>query len=125
MVKRGFNRAERVADLIRQTIAETLLREMRDERFRLITITGVELSRDLAYAKVFVSVLSDDKDEIKKTIDDLNKIRKLIRHHVAQKVELRIVPELKFTFDESVARGYKINCLLNEAEKKASKNNDN
>ena len=113
-MKRKTNRQDRIADLIQQSLAESLLRRVSDERFKLVTVTGVSISKDLSYAKVFVSVLVPD-EEIKSVVKALNNAAKLLRHYLAQDIQLRIVPELKFTYDESIARGTRISSLINNA----------
>lgn len=120
-MKRGFNRAQRVGDLIQKSLAQILLTSMPDERFHLVTVTGVTLSRDLSYAKVYVSVLLEDKDEILKTMKALNRAAKHIRYQLAKDVILRIVPELKFIYDESTFRGFEISRLLDSALDKNNK----
>lgn len=121
-MKRGYNRTERVADLIQKTLAQMLLQDMGDDRFRLVTVTSVVVSRDLSYAKIFVSMLIDEPDKIKEMIDELNQSAKSLRFNLAKAVKLRIVPELKFVYDESTAYGFKINTLLNAATKKSDEN---
>jgi ribosome-binding factor A len=113
-MKRGYDRTQRVADLIQKALASMLLQEMNDDRFRLVTITGVTVSRDLSYAKVYVSVLVDEPDQIKAMIHDLNAAAKPLRFHLAKAVKLRIAPELKFVYDESTAYGFKIKTLLDK-----------
>ena len=118
-MKRGYDRAARVADLIQKTLAQILLQDMSDDRFRLVTITSVTMSRDLSYAKVYVTVLDDDKEKIKAILADLNRQAKPLRFQLAKAVKLRIAPEIKFVYDESTAYGFKINTLLDEAIKKS------
>lgn len=113
-MKRRVNRGERIADLIQQSLAETLLKRVSDKRFQCVTITGVTIAKDLSFAKVFVSVLAEESD-IKPIILALNNAAKLLRHHLAQDIQLRIVPELRFTYDESIARGSRISSLINDA----------
>lgn len=120
-MKRGFERSKRVADLIQKTLAQILLQDMNDNRFNLVTITGVEVSRDLSYAKVYVSVLVDDNEKIKQTVDALNRSAKGLRYQLAKAVELRIAPELKFVYDESTAHGFHISSLIDSAVKKSEK----
>lgn len=119
--RRGYDRTERVADLLQKSIAMILLNDSTDDRFRLVTITSVEVSRDLSYAKIFVTVLMDDEDKIKQTIDALNRSAKSIRYSLAREVKLRIMPELKFAFDESTAHGFRISMLIDSAVKKSGK----
>ena len=116
-MKRGFDRAQRVADLIQKTLAQMLLEDMSDDRFRLVTITGVNVSRDLSYAKIYVSVLLDEDDKIKQTVEALNRNAKALRYHLAHQVDLRIAPELKFVYDESTAHGFRISSLIDKVTK--------
>ena len=120
-MKQGFDRTQRVADLIQRTLASMLLQEMSDERFRLVTVTSVTISRDLSYAKVYVSVLTDEEAVIKQTLTALNRAAKSLRYNLAHAVDLRIVPELKFVYDDSTARGSRISALIDSAVKQSSK----
>lgn len=119
--KRGYDRKARVADLIQKALAKIMLEELADSKFRLVTITDVSMSRDLSYAKIFVGVLKDDPAEIKEIISELNNHAKSIRYSLAKAVKLRIVPEIKFYYDESAAHGYKISDLIHSAMKKTEK----
>ena len=117
-MRRNFDRTQRLADLIKKALATILLEEMSDERFRLVTVTGAVVSRDLAYAKIYVTVLMDEEEKIKQVIDALNRAAKSIRYSLAHAVKLRVVPELKFVFDESTAHGFKISGLIDSVTKK-------
>lgn len=119
--KRGFDRTRRIADLLQKALATILLQGLDDSRFRLVTVTGVTVSRDLSYAKVHVSMLIDEPTEIKETIKALNNSTKMIRYQLARAVELRIIPELKFEYDESTAHGFKVTNAINAAMKKEKK----
>lgn len=123
-MKRGYERTQRIADLIQKSLAQILLEEMTDDSFRLVTITGVNVSRDLSYAKVFVSVLKDDPEQVKQMVDLLNDSSKAIRYSLARAVNLRVVPQLKFVYDESTVRGYRISKLINSAMSKTDKKPD-
>jgi ribosome-binding factor A len=116
-MKRGFERTQRVADLIQKSLAQMLLQDL-DERFHLVTVTGVQVTRDLAYAKVYVSVLLEEEKQIKEIIKALNREAKSFRYDLAHTVDLRTVPELKFLYDESTARGFRISTLIDSALKK-------
>lgn len=114
MKRRGYDRTQRVADLIQKALASILLQDMNDDRFRLVTVTSVTVSRDLSYAKVFISVLIDDAEQIKEIVEALNREVKPLRYQLAKAVKLRIAPELKFVYDESTAYGFRIRTLLNK-----------
>lgn len=120
-MKRGFERTQRVADLIQKSLAQMLLQDMSDDRFRLVTVTSVTVSRDLSYAKVYVSVLMDEKDKIKQTVEALNRAAKSLRYNLAREIDLRVMPELKFVYDESTAHGFRISTLIDSAVKKSEK----
>lgn len=120
-MKRGYDRTRRVADLLQRTLAEMLLQNMSDDRFRMVTVTGVTISKDLSYAKIYVSMLFDDKEQIKQTVAALNRSAKGLRYELAKAVDLRIVPELRFHYDESTAHGFRISDLIDEAVKKEKK----
>jgi ribosome-binding factor A len=119
--KRGFDRTQRVADLLQKALAQILLQDMTDDRFRLVTITSVTVSRDLSYAKVYVSVLMDEAEKIKQTVASLNRAAKPLRYNLAREVDLRVIPELKFVYDESTAHGFRLSMLIDSAVKKADK----
>jgi ribosome-binding factor A len=110
------NRMERIANLVQETLAGILLTESEDSRFLMVTITSVGLARDMSTAKVFVSIL--DENKVEETIAALNKASKYLRFALAKsKIEMRVIPELKFVYDDSTARGNRISSLLNTALK--------
>lgn len=112
---KGYSRLSRVSDLIQTTLAEILRRETEELHVGMITITDVKMSPDLSFAKVYVSVLEDEK--AKETIDTLNESTKAIRYQLAHAVKLRITPDLKFYYDDSTLRGNRISSLINKALK--------
>jgi ribosome-binding factor A len=120
-MKRRFDRTARVGDLIQKALASMLLEDMSDDRFKLVTITSVTVSRDLSYAKVYVSVLLDEEDKIKEILQSLNRAAKGLRFHLAKEVDLRIMPELKFVFDDATAHGFRISNLIDSAMKNNKK----
>ena len=123
-MRRGFNRTERIADLIQKALARILLEEMDDTRFRFVTITAVNVSKDISYAKVYVTLLLEDLEKIKLIIQALNRAANKMRYHLAQDVDLRIVPELKFVYDESTTQGFTISQLINAAAKQSGIDED-
>jgi ribosome-binding factor A len=117
-MKRGYDRTRRVADLIQKTLAQMLVEDMGGDEFNLVTITGANVSRDLSYAKIYVSVLTDKEETIKQTVAALNRNAKNFRYELAQAVKLRIAPELKFVYDEATAHGFHISGLIDKAVKR-------
>ena|SRR3990167_1101684 len=117
-------RTDRVSSQIQEILAP-LLREVRkNKKAPLATITEVKISKDLSAASVYVTVLSDDQRVIKETIAHLNHQTKTLRFLLAQNIKLRIVPTLRFYFDESTLVGFRIAHLLDKAEKDAAKAED-
>lgn len=122
MKKKGYSRIQRIGDLIQTALAEILQREAENMDFGIVTVTGVSVSQDLSYAKVFVSVLDDAK--AKETIQKLNEGTKNLRYELAHAVKLRITPELKFVYDDSSVRGTRISSLINNALKEPKSNDE-
>lgn len=108
-------RSDRVAGLLRRELAELLRREVESGLPSLISLTDVEVSRDLAHARVWISVLEIDKaPEVMRILAEASPE---IRHQLAGRVRLRIVPELKFLHDTASESGQRIEALLAAARK--------
>lgn len=122
--RRGYDRGQRVSDLIQQALAQIVLHSVDDSRFRFVTITGVVMSKDLSYAKIYVSILQDDSEQIKQIVLSLNRHAKGLRYELAQAVKLRIAPELRFAYDESTAKGFKVSMLIEDAMKRIDDTED-
>ncbi len=109
-----MERHERVAEEIKKVISQLIQREISDPRLPLTTtVTHVAVSRDLAYATIYVSTLGEreDKDNLLLVMESA---KGFMRRHVAQALGLRKVPELRFKLDESIERGVKMNALIDE-----------
>lgn len=110
---REYARSQRVADQIQRELAQIVQRELKDPRLGLISIAAVKLSRDLAYAQVYVSSFSDnDHDEV---IKALSKAGGFLRHQLGQAMRLRVVPELKFIYDDTLEKGISLSQLIDDA----------
>ncbi|MBZ9540060.1 MULTISPECIES: 30S ribosome-binding factor RbfA [Modicisalibacter] len=113
---REFQRTDRVADQLQQELAVLIQREVKDPRLGMVTVSGVTVSRDLGYADVYITLLGDDDPaRIKENLAVLKRAGGFLRSQIARRVKLRHVPELRFHYDESVARGHKLSSLINEA----------
>jgi len=126
-------RVQRVADQIQRELASLIQMEVNDPRVGMVSVTGVEVSRDIAHAKVFVTVLNTltedseinkstlsepgdlDKLEIKENIDALNKAAGFLRSLLAKRLSTRSVPKLRFFYDGSIARGQQLSSLIDSA----------
>lgn len=113
---RSYSRTLRVSDLIQTELAKILQEAAGELKLGMVTITDVEMSPDLSFAKVFISVLEDNR--VKEVIDTLNEETKTLRFVLAKRVKLRIVPDLKFFYDDSLVRGSRISSLIDNALKK-------
>ncbi len=110
---REFSRADRVAQELQKEIAIILQREVKDPRIGMVTVSDVEISRDLAYAKVFVTFLFDsDESAVERGLEGLNKASGYIRTLVGKAMRLRIVPELRFVYDQSLVEGMRMSNLV-------------
>lgn len=102
-----------MAAAVREEIATILSEGVRDPRVTgLVTVTGVEMSRDLGQADVFVSVYGDEHER-EATLAGLNAVAPQMRGRVGQALRLRLAPAIAFRLDESVARAARIETLLN------------
>ncbi|MCW9697877.1 MULTISPECIES: 30S ribosome-binding factor RbfA [unclassified Avibacterium] len=112
---REFKRSDRVAQELQKEIAVILQREVKDPRIGMVTVSDVEVSRDLAYAKVFVTFLFDqDESIIESGMKGLEKAAPYIRSLLAKAMRLRIVPELRFIYDQSLVEGMRMSNLVSE-----------
>ncbi|GAA3535421.1 30S ribosome-binding factor RbfA [Zobellella aerophila] len=109
---REFSRTRRVGQELQKEIAMILQREIKDERLKLVTVSGVELSRDLNYAKVFVTFLENDPEKIEQGMKVLKDASGFIRSLVGKAMRLRVTPELRFTYDQSLVEGMRISNLV-------------
>ncbi|WMQ74438.1 MAG: 30S ribosome-binding factor [Sodalis sp.] len=110
-----YSRTQRVAQEMQKEIAIILQREIKDPRVGMATISGVEVSRDLAYAKVFVTFLNDNTHEQVKTgVRALQDAVGFIRSLLGKAMRLRVVPELTFTYDNSLVEGMRMSNLVSQ-----------
>ncbi|RDF11697.1 30S ribosome-binding factor RbfA [Haemophilus paraphrohaemolyticus] len=112
-MSREFKRSDRVSQELKKEVAVILQREVKDPRIGMVTVSDVEVSRDLAYAKIFVTFLFDnDQEAINQGMKGLEKASPYIRSLVGKAMRLRIVPELRFIYDESLVEGMRMSNLV-------------
>ena len=109
----SHHRPERVAQMVQQLLGELFARGMRDPRIGLVTITGVKMSPDLREARVFWTV-HGDSEQRKHTGQGLHNARGFLRHEIGVQLKLRVTPELRFTYDEAIDRGERIEQLIRQ-----------
>lgn len=108
-----MSRHDKVSEALRQEVSNIIHSELKDPRLGFITVTRVELTQDLRYAKIFFSVLGKE-EEYRKTKEALDSALGFIRRLIAQRIRLRFVPELSFQEDRSVEYSIRIMEALNE-----------
>lgn len=112
---REFSRSRRVGQELQKEIAMILQREIKDERLSMVTVSEVELSRDLSFAKVFVTFLDNEPERIKEGMKVLKDASGFVRSMVGKAMRLRITPELRFVYDESLVEGVRISTLVSSS----------
>lgn len=113
---RDFKRTDRVADSLKKELAQLIHRSMNDPRVEGVSITDVEVSRDLAHAKVFVTVIGKDNiKEAQPAMDSLNKAAGYLRSSIAKDDRMRSVPKLRFFYDDTLSKGRHISDLIDRA----------
>lgn len=108
-----MSRHDKVSEALKQEVSNIIHSELKDPRLGFVTVTGVELTQDLRYAKFLFSVLGKE-EEYKKTKEALDSALGFIRRLIAQRIRLRFVPELSFKEDRSIEYSIKIQEALNE-----------
>lgn len=106
-------RTERLGNIFVEEISKIITSDVHDENIKFVTITHVKVSSDLSYAKVYFSVL--DLNKVKLTEDTLNKASGFIRSELCKRVDnLRKMPILTFTYDDSIEKGQKIENIIEQ-----------
>ena len=117
---RDFPRSRRIADQVHRELSEIIRLELKDPRVGMITLTDVEVSPDGEHAKVYFSLLGGE-DRIEEATNALRHASGFLRHELAQRMRLRAVPDLRFQYDTSVARGIQLSQLIDQAVASDSK----
>ncbi len=115
---REFARHERVAGSLRRELAVLIDRDLKDPRLVGITVSDVEVSRDISHAKVYVNARSED--DVEAVMSALKNAAGYLRRQAGKVLRLRSVPELHFIYDDSIERGSRIDELLNKANRRDS-----
>lgn len=106
---------ERLNHTFMEEISNILMTEVKDEDIKFVTITGVDITNDLSFAKVYFTVLDESKKET--TLEALNGASHFIRGKLSERIEIRHTPELKFLYDESIAYGEHIENIIEQINK--------
>jgi len=126
-------RAQRIADQIQREIAVLIQLEVSDPRVGMVSVTGVDVSNDLAYAKIYITVLNSlagdeqinadtlsepgvlDQLEIEENLKALKKASGFLRTLLSKRLRLRVVPKLQFYYDSSIEQGQRLSDLIDDA----------
>lgn len=111
---REYSRIDRIADLIQQELATLILREMQDPRLNLVTVTAVKVSKDLSFARVYITQPKPEA-EVTETAKVLNRAANHLRFLLAHAVKLRVVPQLKFYYDSAIVSAANLSALIDKA----------
>ncbi|MGL4828366.1 MAG: 30S ribosome-binding factor RbfA [Vibrio sp.] len=109
-----FSRTQRVAQQLQKELAMILQREVRDSRLGMVTISDVEVSRDLAYAKVFVTFLCIGEQTAESCLAALREHEVQIRMMLGKQIRLRLTPEIRFYYDNTLVEGMRMSNLVTE-----------
>ena len=120
---REFSRASRVSEVIQREVAVILQTEMKDPRVADVTITYTKMSRDMSTARVHFT-RPGDEEAIRDTLRVLSKATGFIRHELAERVDLRYIPNVRFFYDASVERGRHVTELIDQAISRDSGGDD-
>ncbi|WP_337840867.1 30S ribosome-binding factor RbfA [Rheinheimera sp.] len=113
-----FSRVDRLSQQMQQEMAVILQREIKDPRLHsMITVSAVDVSKDLSHAKIFVTFLGLEQAKVKQNLDILNDASGFIRSLIAKRIQSRIVPTIRFYFDESLDRGINMANLVEQVRK--------
>jgi ribosome-binding factor A len=112
---RDFKRSERVSGLLRRELAQMIQREIKDPEVGFVSVSDVEVSRDLAHAKVFVTVFNTEQAKV--SIKALKRAAGFLRTRLGQELSMRSVPQLHFQHDDSVETGQRMDSLIDRAVK--------
>lgn len=115
-MSKQYSRAERVGDQIQRELAVLIPREVKDPRLGFVTLTGVDVTRDLGHAKVYITLMnSDDTEVIDSNLDVLNEAAGYLRMLLGKAIKMRSIPQLHFHYDDSISRGAYMSSLIERA----------
>ena len=110
-MSREFERSSRLGERIRRVLADLIRRELDDRRFGFLSVTDVEVTRDIAHAKIYFSFLGKDED-LSTVHEALKGASGRLRTGLSKALVSRTVPALEFVYDESLARGARIDEII-------------
>lgn len=109
---KDYSRTDRIAEQIQRELAQFIRLEVKDPRVSMVTITGVEVTRDYAHAKIYYTTLDGQSKALQ---SGLERAAGFLRSKLAASMKLRVTPQLHFTYDASVERGAQLSQLIDQA----------
>jgi len=110
-----YARSERVAQMVNRHLAVILRDQVKDQRVSSLTITDVEVTKDLRQAKVFVTSMADDDVDIQDTMSAVDRANGFLRRQLAAVIDMRHCPNLIFAYDNSISEGARMSALIDKA----------
>lgn len=108
-----YSRTKRIGEQIQRELAVLVQQEIDDPRIGMVTVSAVDVSPDLSHAKIYVTVLGEEKQA--STVKALNKAAGYLRTTLARRLSLRAVPQLRFVYDGSISHGNRLAALIDAA----------
>lgn len=114
---REFSRTDRIGEVIMRELAQMIQHEISDPRVGMVTVSHVDVTADLKYAKVYVTKLNPTESEqnMDECLQGLSHAAGFLRRGIAKRVDLRAVPELRFHYDKSLQHGFHMDELITKA----------
>ena len=112
-----YGRSARVSSEMQKELSYILQREIKDSELGFVTITEVSVSKDLAVAKIYITVLNVDSGGKRRNVKRLNELAPVIRHELAKRMRMRHISELRFFYDDSFDTGMRVAELLSQIDK--------
>jgi len=119
MARKGFTRADRIADQMQRELAELLQKGLKDLRVGWVTITPVDVTRDYSHAKIYYTVMVDSTREITQTA--LEEAAGYLRNELGKRLTIYSAPQLHFVYDESIERGVHMSRLIDQVQEEDAK----
>jgi ribosome-binding factor A len=117
-----YSRTQRIADQMQRELAELIQREIKDPRLGMATVNDVKVSKDLSYADVYVTVLNianiDDEAAAETSVDVLRNAAGFLRGELSRRIQLRVMPHLRFHYDRTLVQGRRVSTLIDQARAK-------
>ncbi|MEH6444352.1 MAG: 30S ribosome-binding factor RbfA [Oceanospirillaceae bacterium] len=113
-----YSRTQRISEQIQRDLAQLIQRDIKDPRLGMVTISFVKVARDLGYAEVYFTVMpfgeQCEEDAVSAACEVLKEAAGYLRTELAQQMQLRTVPKLRFHFDASIDRGRRLHSLIEQ-----------